>query len=446
MPPSLPGDQVIAFVLLDVAIILVVARLMGALALRVGQPRVVGEIIAGVLLGPSLLGATIYTWGDPWAVLDCEKALPEGATPSITSCLFPAQAQSGLNLLGQLALILFMFLVGLELDTDSLKGRAKGIVTVGFGVVVIPVLSAFLIAPALFNDKFIGSGDPSRLGFTLMIGAMLAVTAFPVAARILQEKGLATTPLGAIGIAAAALVTILMFLAVGVARGVAADAPASTHVWRLVGTIVYLLVMWYVVRPLMARLLAGETVGSPLTGDHFAIILGMVLLSSYAADRIGIHVIVGGFMAGLAVPRKRELTTSLLSRLSDVAISFLLPVFLAFSGLRTDFTSLGWEWVPGIVLFVVMAVASKWIGGLVSGKVGGLSWSESNALGVLMNCRGLLVLVVALVALNAGVISPQMQAGAVVMALVTTMMTGPLVDRFLGRIEPEPVDEILEFD
>ncbi|MGY1605120.1 cation:proton antiporter [Geodermatophilus sp. SYSU D00815] len=445
MPPaSLPGDHVVAFVLLDVAIILVVARLVGALALRIGQPRVVGEIVAGVLLGPSLLGPNIFTWDNPWSVLACDRSLAEGVAPSISSCLFPAQAQSGLNLLGQIALVLFMFLVGLELDTDRLKGRYAGIVTLALGVVLIPIAGGFLIAPVLFDEKFTGVGDPTQLGFTLMVGAMLAVTAFPVAARILQEKELDATQMGVVGIAAAALVTILMFLAVGLARGVAEGAPATTHVWRLVGVLAYLAVMWFVVRPLLVRLLGAQLRGEPLGGTSLAVVLVVVVLSAYAADRIGIHALIGGFVAGLVIPRHADITAALMTKLSDVAVTFLLPVFLAYSGLRTDFTTLGWAWLPGILLFVVVAIVAKWGGGIVSGRLGGLSWSEANGLGVLMNCRGLMVLVAALVALNAGVISPQMQTGAVVMALVTTAMTGPLVDRFLPRPPVQrKVDEVL---
>ncbi|MGY1697452.1 cation:proton antiporter [Geodermatophilus sp. SYSU D00814] len=442
--PSLPGDQVIAFVLLDIAIILIAARVVGTLALRIGQPRVVGEIVAGVLLGPSLLGATTFVWDDAPAFLACDRSLPEGVAPSISSCLFPAQAQSGLSLLGTIALVLFMFLVGLELDTDRLRGRAAGIVTVAVGVVAIPVALGFLIAPVLFTDRFTGAGDPSRIGFTLMVGAMLAVTAFPVAARILQEKGLATSPLGIVGIAAAALVTILMFLTVGVARGVATGEPSSSHLWRLTGTLAFLAAMWLVVRPALARVFRGGEAGDPLSGTQFAVVMGMVVLAAYAADRIGIHALVGGFVAGLVVPRHAVLTTALTSRLSDVAIVFLLPIFLAYSGLRTDFTTLTWAALPGIALFVVVAIVGKWGGALVSGRLGGLSWSESNALGILMNCRGLMVLVAALVALNAGVISPQMQVGAVVMALITTGMTGPLVDRFLGRPDRQPASRAVE--
>ena len=439
MTPSLPGDQVIAFILLDVAIILVVARLVGGLALRVGQPRVVGEIVAGVLLGPSLLGPTVFTWTAPFEFLSCDRALAGTAPGSITACLFPPQAQTGLNLLGQIALILFMFLVGIELDPSALRGKVRGIATLSFGVVAVPIGSAFLLAPVLWNERFVAAfgtdKEPSQLGFSLMIGAMLSVTAFPVAVRILQEKGVAATTFGAVGIATAAVVTVLMFLAVGVARGVAADAPASVHLWRLVGTVAYLAVALGVVRPLLARWLTVERVGASLRGDHFAVLLVVVVLSAYTADRIGIHGIVGGFIGGVLVPRVQVIATAMSQRLSEVAVTFLLPVFLAYSGLRTDFTKLGLDpgWIPGILAFVVVAVAAKWLGGLVFGRAGGLTWSEANALGALMNCRGLLPLVVALVALNAGVISAQMQVGAVVMALVTTAMTGPLVDRFLPK-------------
>jgi Kef-type K+ transport system membrane component KefB len=312
------------------------------------------------------------------------------------------------------------------------------------GVDAIPVALGYLVAPVLFDDRFTGVGDPSRIGFTLMVGAMLAVTAFPVAARILQEKGLQTSPLGVVGIAAAALVTILMFLTVGVARGVAADEPSSTHLWRVTGTMVFLGVMWFVVRPLLARVVTGDKGADALTGTQLSVILVVVVLAAYAADRIGIHALVGGFVAGLAVPRHAVVTAALMSRLADVSIVFLLPIFLAYSGLRTDFTTLSWDVLPGIGLFLVVAIVAKWGGGLLSGRLGGLTWSESNVLGILMNCRGLMVLVAALVALNAGVISPQLQVGAVVMALVTTAMTGPLVDRYLGRRVKEPVDPVLE--
>ncbi|MEX2621938.1 MAG: cation:proton antiporter [Egibacteraceae bacterium] len=224
--PNLTSQQVVAFVLFNIAVILIMARLCGAVAKRLGQPAVVGEIIAGVLLGPTLLGPAIFSWDVPWAFLDCEAALGAGGEPSLTSCLFPPQSRAVLGLLGQLALLLFMFLVGLEFDFDLLKGKMTSILLVGVGVVAVPVALGFALNPVLYNETFVanfgGADEPSRLAFALLVGAMLSVTAFPVMARILQEKGLTLSPMGAVGVAAAAVVTILMFVLVSVAGDVAA--------------------------------------------------------------------------------------------------------------------------------------------------------------------------------------------------------------------------------
>jgi Kef-type K+ transport system membrane component KefB len=163
----------------------------------------------------------------------------------------------------------------------------------------------------------------------------------------------------------------------------------------------------------------------------------LVFASAYVADRIGINVIVGAFIAGAVLPARDLVRRDISARTRDITIGVLLPVFLAFSGLATDFTKLGISFVVGIALFLAAGIAGKWIGGAVSARVSGLTWQEGNVLGVLMNCRGLLVLVVALAALNAGVITPQLQVAAVLMALVTTMMTGPLFDTFMRQLPPE---------
>lgn len=437
-PTGLPGDQVAAFVFLGVVIIIVAARLCGALAVKLGQPRVVGEIVAGVLLGPSLLGPTLLVWNNAPGVLACDRALaPSKGVASITSCMFPPQVRPLLGLIGQLALILFMFLVGLQLDLGQLKGRVKGVISVSVGVVVVPLASAFLLSPLLFEAPFVANFGtetaPSKLAFNLMIGAMLSVTAFPVAARILQEKGLDQTDMGAIGIAAAALVTLFMFLAVGVARGVAAEASGSAQALRFVGAAVFLAVMFGVVRPWLARLVPSIRSSTVLPGTPFAICCGVALASAYTADRIGINVIVGGFIAGVVMPARDHLQPQLSARLNDLTVIVLLPVFLAFSGLQTDFTKLSSKVVVGLTAFIVVGIVAKWGAGVLFGRLGGLSWSEGNVLGVLMNCRGLLVLVVALIALNQGVISAPMQVGAVLMAFITTAMTGPLIDRFAPK-------------
>jgi Kef-type K+ transport system membrane component KefB len=445
--PPLPSDFPLRFVLLDVAIILVAARALGWVAQKAGQPRVVGEIVAGVLLGPSLLGPETLHWTESWAWMHCDQALgPAGAAnESISACFFPAQSKSVLGILGQIALVFFMFLVGLELNYGLLKGKYKGIITVALGVIALPVVFGFIIGPVLFEDthivagkevgKFVGAGiggvAPSKIAFSLMIGAMLSVTAFPVMARILQEKGLTQSNMGAIGVAAAAIVTVLMFVVVVVATNVAKDADTSTHIKAYVKIAIYLAVMAAVVPRLIAPL--GKRYETNGFNAEFLVWCAVLMFaSSWMAQRLGLGVIVGGFMAGAVMPARALLFKDMSTRLSDLTSSILLPIFLAFSGLQTDFTKLKPEFWAGIAIFLVAGVFAKWAGGAVFARLGGLSWAEGNVIGVLMNCRGLLILVVALIALNdAKVISPQMQIGGVLMALITTMMTGPLFDKFL---------------
>ncbi|MEZ5141060.1 MAG: cation:proton antiporter [Acidimicrobiales bacterium] len=447
-PPSggLPPDLVLAFVLLDITIILVVARLVGTLFVKIGQPRVVGEIVAGILLGPTLLGPTLYTWTNPPSFLHCDQSLTAPGSPaqaSITACFFPQQSKSVLGIIGQLALVFFMFIVGLELDFDRLRGKGKGIGVVSFGVVLVPLAFAFLIAPLLYDEKWVfgfgTDGQASQLSFTLLIGAMLAVTAFPVMARILQEKGLADSLMGSVGVAAAAVVTVLMFLLVALASGVAAGQGAGEQVKRLVGLVLFVAVLFGVARPLLAR-----TMGRRVTEEGgvdvsvFAWSMIFAIGCAYVSDRIGINVIPGAFLAGAVLPARKIMHRDLTVRQSEITTAILLPIFLAYSGLQTDFTRLGTAFIVGIVIFLAAGIVSKWGGGLVSGRLGGLSWAESNVIGILMNCRGLLVLVVGLIGVNQKVISQQMQVAGVLMALVTTAMTGPLFDWAARRL---PGDE-----
>lgn len=438
-PAGLPPDLVLSFVVLDVALILVAARTLGAIFRRWGQPMVVGEIVAGVLLGPTLLGPTVFHWTNPPAFLHCDASLAASVSPSITSCLFPPQARSVIGVLGQIALIVFMFLVGLEFDLDAVKGKVRGIVTVALSVIAVPLVLGAAITPVLYNDTFVAafgtSDQPSRTAFALMVGAMLAVTAFPVMARILQEKGLTQSAMGATGIAAAALVTILMFLTISVALGVTREASAGSIAARFVGTAVFIAVLGLVVRPALRGLGRAYERSSKLTPEMLAGLLVLAFGCAFVADRIGINVIVGAFLAGLVVPApRRALFEEMASRLVEVTAVVLLPLFLAFSGLSTDFTKLSASAMGGITLFLVAGVAAKWLAGAAGARLGGLSWSEGNVLGILMNCRGLLVLVVGLLAMEAGVITAALQVGGVLMALLTTAMTGPLFDHYIGRV------------
>jgi Kef-type K+ transport system membrane component KefB len=215
-----------------------------------------------------------------------------------------------------------------------------------------------------------------------------------------------------------------------VSASVAQHASAGQIVLKIVLAAVYVAVMFLVVKPLLVPLGRAAEAKGEITPNMFGVIFMVVFASAFAADRLGINVIPGAFLAGAVLPARDLLFREMRLRLRDITLVVLLPVFLAFSGLNTDFTTLGWGFIAGIGLFLAAGVIAKWVGGAVSARLGGLSWREGNVLGVLMNCRGLLVLVVALIALNANVITPQLQTGAVLMALITTAMTGPLFDAF----------------
>jgi len=433
----LESSAVLAFLLLDVAIVLIAARLVGALFVRVGQPRVVGEIVAGVLLGPTLLGPQLWADFNAPSWMNCDRGLAgnpnAAALPSPTECFFPFQARSVLSSLGQIGLLLFMFLVGLEFDSKRVTGKWRGIILVGAGVVAAPVALGFVVAPMLSGEPFQASGA-SSLGFSLFVGSMLAVTAFPVLARILQEKQMATTLMGSVSIAAAALVTVLMFVTMAAASTIATGGSASGLVVRILATIAYLVVMLFVVPRVLPSMSAAST--EPGSAGVFVSVLILTLASGYAAQQLGLTVIVGGFVVGIALSGWDGLRAAVARRLDELTAAVLLPIFLAYSGLTTDFTMLSGDAIGGILVFLAAGVVAKWAGGLVFGRLGGLSWSESNVVGILMNCRGLLVLVVALVGIQNDVITPVMQLGAVLMALITTGMTGPLFDAFHREAAP----------
>jgi Kef-type K+ transport system membrane component KefB len=383
----------------------------------------VGEIIAGILLGPTLLGGKLGAAATPTA--------PAVEGVGLVGVLFPPPAAAFLNLTGQVGLIFYMFLVGMELDASLLKGRGRQIVLVAAAVVAVPVALGFLVGILLTGPIWVPEGVDVTT-FSMFVGAAISVTAFPVMARILQEKGLIATPMGATGVGAAALVTVLMFLAIAAANALARDAGIVDQVGLRIGlTLVMVGVLVFVGRPLVDRL-TRDTADGPGLVTTIGLLLAGALASGLIADRIGISALVGGFLFGLVVPAR--LGPAIISRLQPAVVLFFLPVFLAFSGLRTDLKLLGLDLLFGLVLFLALMIIGKWGVGYVAGRLAGFSGPEANLLGILMNCRGLLILVVGLRGLELGVITPQMQAVFVVGAIVTTVMTGPLVDWALKRL------------
>ena len=444
MVAGLKSADVLFFVFLDIAIILIAARGVGFIFERIGQPRVVGEIVAGILLGPTVLGFQVAAFAQAsWTRCSASTAFVAPGTsppktppePTLTECLFPLQSRSVLAIIGSLALALFMFLVGSQLDTERLRGSWGSISVASALAVGIPVGGALLISPVLFSDRFAISDVPQG-AFTLYVAAILAVTAFPVMVRILQELGLDQSKMGRVGIASAGVITVLMFLLLSIANGVKRQQSVSGMATMVALTAVYLIVSFVVVRPLLAgqgqRLLGADgNLGLP------GLVWLLILLAGSCAvsDRLGLGPIVGGFVAGVVLPRKAELAPQLELNLQPITIGVMLPIFLAFSGLNTNLRLLGWAWIPGILALLAAAITTKWLSGLIGGRLTGMSWNEGNLLGILFNCRGLLVLVVALAALQQNAVTKQFQAAAVLVALVTTLMTGPLVGWAMRRME-----------
>ncbi len=428
----LSAGEVTAYVLLDLAIILAAARLVGALFVKLKQPRVVGEIIAGILIGPTVIGGELAT------------RTTHGS--GLVNRIFPQEAFGFLDIIATVSLVLFMFLIGLEIEQRYFRGRGKQIIALGLAVTVVPFLIGFPLAKFL-NDpgtwRVLVTPEGKHVAFSthaLFVGAGLAVTAFPVMARILQEKHMLDTDMGAIAIGAAALSLPLMFLMIAGAfasgpRGVFDDVSVKLGL-----ALAFVAVLFLVVRPLLRLILARRFVpGRPLDGDLYAMLLVGAFLAGYAADRIGIQALNGGFLFGACVPQVEGLSRAISDRMQQFVLVLLLPILLAVSGLQTNLRTFHADDIVGGLVFLAAMIVAKWGVATLVGRGLGLTWPESNTVGVLMNCRGLEILIVALIGRQAGVLTNQMMVVFVAGAVVTTLMTAPLFDRFVSK---ERADEV----
>ncbi len=399
--PSAPKVDAVFHVLLALVVVMAVGQALGRLFARLGQPPVLGEVVGGILLGPSLLG---WLWPAGYAYL-----LPPAVAPY-------------LGVVAQLGVILYMFLVGLELNAGLLRKQAHAAVTISHAGIVLPFLLGAALALLLY-PRLAGPGVPFT-SFALFLGVALAITAFPVLARILTDRGMTRGELGvlALGCAAAGDLTAwcLLAVAVGVAR---AELGAAALV--LAGSAAYLAFMFLVVRPLAARFAARCDKGG-LPRWAFALVLGALVLSALATDAVGIHALFGAFLLGAVVPHDSALAREFTRRTEDLVTVLLLPAFFAFTGLRTEVGLLNTaeDWLD-CGLITLAATAGKYGGSLAAGRLAGLPWRTATALGALMNTRGLMELIVLNVGLDLKVISPALFAMMVLMALATTLATGP---------------------
>ena len=410
--------------LVQIGVVLVAARLVGLLFRYFKQPQVVGEMVAGILLGPSLLG---------WAA------------PEISAQLFPAASLGFLNSLSQVGLLIFMFLVGVELDPRLLRGKSHTALVTSHASIVAPFFLGALLS--LFLYPRLSHDGVTFTGFALFMGAAMSVTAFPVLARILGERGLLKTRVGTVAIACAAVDDVTAWCILAGVVAVVRSGSGATSLWLTVGgSAAFVAVMVVGIRPVLASVEGAFHRRGKLTQDLLGLILLLGLASAWVTEYVGIHALFGAFLAGAIMPKGERFVHALTEKLEDVTVVLLLPLFFAFTGLRTAFGLVqGAEMWGYAALIILVAVAGKWGGSTLAARFSGMTWREAGAVGVLMNTRGLMELVILNIGLDIGVISPALFAMMVLMALVTTFMTAPLLEwiyptRLIGQNPARPAE------
>ena len=399
-PKSAPGQHGrLPDVLISLVTIMVAARVFGTLFQRFGQPRVIGEVVAGIVIGPSLLGRI---------------------APVVTATLLPTPAIPVLEVLAQLGVILYMFLVGLELNSGLLRSRAHTTIAISHASIVLPFLLGALLALAAYT-RYAPQGVDFT-SFALFLGVAMAITAFPVLARILTDLKIEQSALGVIALSCAAADDVTAWCLLAFVVGIA-KADLSASVMTTMMSLGYIALMFVVVRPLLARVTFMSR-----SKELTAWLLVGVIASAFATEKIGIHAIFGAFLLGAIIPHDSETARSFRLKLEDVVSILLLPAFFAITGARTQIglVSQPSDWMfCGLIILV--ATLGKFGGTVAAARATGLDWRTSSSLGVLMNTRGLMELIVLNIGLDLGVISPTLFAMMVLMALATTIATTPIL-------------------
>jgi Kef-type K+ transport system membrane component KefB len=392
--------------LLQIITIVLVARIFGWIFRKIGQPTVIGEIIAGIVLGPSLFG--LYF-------------------PEVKEALFPVASLGILQMLSQVGLIFFMFVIGMELDLKVLKNKANEAVVISHASIVIPF--ALGVGLAYFIYYQFAPPGIEFLSFSLFMGIAMSITAFPVLARIVQERGIHKTRLGTIVITCAAAddITAWCLLAAVIAIVKAGSFVSSIYIIGL--AISYVLMMLFVVKPFLKRVGDLYANKNNLKKSVVAIFFLMLIVSSYLTEIIGIHALFGAFVAGAIMPDIAKFRNVFIEKVEDISIILLLPLFFVFTGLRTEIGLINEPYLWKITGYIILvAVIGKFLGSALAARFVGQSWQESLTIGALMNTRGLMELVVLNIGYELGVLSPKIFTMMVIMALVTTFMTGPALD------------------
>ena len=412
----------LAILLAQIVTIILVARFFGWVFRKIGQPSVIGEIIAGIVLGPSLLG--LYF-------------------PVFSLTLFPVASLGNLQFLSQIGLILFMFVIGMELDLKVLQNRAKDAIVISHASIVFPFALGIGLAYFVYF-KFAPEGV-AFMPFALFMGIAMSITAFPVLARIVQERGIHKTKLGAIVITCAAAddITAWCLLAAVIAIVKAGTFVSSLYIIGM--AMAYVLVMLFVVKPFLKKIGELYSTKDSLNKPVVAIFFLTLIISSYTTEIIGIHALFGAFMTGVIMPDITKFRNLFIEKVEDVSVIILLPLFFVFTGLRTEIGLINDPYLWKVTGFIILvAVVGKFLGSALAAKFVGQSWRDSLTIGALMNTRGLMELIVLNIGLDLKVLTPEVFTMMVIMALVTTFMTGPTLNiiNLIFKTKDENLDEI----
>jgi len=396
----------LAILLAQIVTIILVARFFGLVCKKIGQPAVIGEIIAGIVLGPSFFGSYL---------------------PEFSSVLFPSTSLDNLKFLSQIGLIFFMFVVGMELDLRVLRNKAKEAVIISHASIIIPFTLGLVLAYTIYTD-FAPKGI-EFISFGLFLGIAMSITAFPVLARIVQERGLQKTRIGAMVITCAAADDITAWCLLAGVIAIVKAGSITSSLYIIVLSFIYVVAMIKLVRPFLRRIGNLYDTAEKITKPVVAIFFLTLLISSYLTEIIGIHALFGAFVAGVIMPDNMKFRKMFIEKIEDVSLVVLLPLFFVFTGLRTEIGLLNspelWK-VCGLI--IVVAVVGKFIGSALAAKFVGQNWRDSLTIGALMNTRGLMELVVLNIGYDLGVLTKEVFAMMVIMALATTFMTGPALN------------------
>lgn len=406
-------DSFSSMFLLQMITILIFARFMGFIFSKMGQPTVIGEILAGILLGPSVLGHF---------------------SPDSYKFLFPDDSLANIYILSQIGLILFMFVIGMELNISALKGKFSQTFVISQSGIIIPFALGMLLAHYIYKE--FASGMTGFLPFALFIGIAMSITAFPVLARILQEKDLTRTNLGSMSLGIAAIGDVTAWCLLAVVIAISSTGSLGGSVYTILISIAYVFVMFFIIKPFLKKLGDVYKTDELVNKSMVAFIFLIMLLSAYTTQIIGIHALFGAFMAGVVMPSLSSFRKIIADKIEDVSVTLFLPLFFVFTGLRTEFGLLdsshlwiicGW--------FFIVAVVGKFCGTAIPAKILGENWHDSLSMGVLMNTRGLMELIVINIGYEMGILPPVIFVMLVIMALLTTFVTTPTMS-LIERLFP----------